>query len=307
MNTDEAWDISHEYYKKALHDEDENFIFEEAMELIYSSAAEAAKDSDMFNADAVAAAYNLACHYEKIGKFDLALKYYEISAGYGTSAAYGQIGRIYYYGLAGEVDYEKAYNNILQADKLEWYFEDYIISDMYRYGYYVEKNMQKSQQIIKDLYMKIKDNNIATANIPEIMVRVLPYIDDVEEMWDAVERTVSLLLDRLKANRDYTVTKEDESTMIAIHSYLEMMNLEMPNTDLFDFLYILKVRDVSIIQFFVNNQPYSIHIEVEDDGRESIEFGGKWYRDYIAFLNKAKIGNKLLRCYYEDIRGLYFE
>ena len=146
MNIDEAWDLSHEYYRKALHDEDENFIFEEAMEYIYSTSAEAAKDCDMFTADAMAGAYNLACHYEKIGKFDLALKYYEISAAYGTSAAYAQIGRIYYYGLAGEVDYEKAYNNIMQSSELNWHLAEYLISDMYKHGYYVEKSEEKNNK-----------------------------------------------------------------------------------------------------------------------------------------------------------------
>ena len=163
------------------------------------------------------------------------------------------------------------------------------------------------RRIINDLYEQIKDNNIATANIPEILIRAIPYIDNKDELFDALERAISLIINRLKANRDYTVNKEDESTMIAIHNYLEQLGLKMPAIDLFDFLYLIKVRDISIIQFKVNNQSYTVHISAEDDGTESIEFMGEWYRDYVSFLNKAKVSNMLLRCLYEDITDLHFE
>lgn len=45
----------------------------------------------MWKTDVRAAAYNLGSHYEKIGKHDLAIKYYKISEEYGCSFARDRI------------------------------------------------------------------------------------------------------------------------------------------------------------------------------------------------------------------------
>ena len=96
MDTSKAWEIVKSNSNLENATEDELILYEEALNYIFQNAFELCvdDDSDMWIADVEAGAFNLAAYYEKIGKFELALKYYGISKKFGCSFADIRINRI---------------------------------------------------------------------------------------------------------------------------------------------------------------------------------------------------------------------
>ena len=69
-----------------------------------------------------------------------ARKYYEVADRLGYTLASENLAYIFYYGFGTEVDYEKAYLYFTKAAFIGRYEATYKLGDMFRNGYYVEKN-----------------------------------------------------------------------------------------------------------------------------------------------------------------------
>ena len=69
-----------------------------------------------------------------------ARKYYEMADRLGYTLASENLAYIFYYGFGTEVDYEKAYLYFSKAALTGRYEATYKLGDMFRNGYYVEKN-----------------------------------------------------------------------------------------------------------------------------------------------------------------------
>ncbi len=91
------------------------------------------------------AANNLACLYYS-GRIDgepdynNARKYYEIASRFGYVLASENLAYIYYYGFGTDIDYSQAYKYFSKAALRGRYEAMYKVGDMFRYGYYVEKD-----------------------------------------------------------------------------------------------------------------------------------------------------------------------
>ena len=96
MNSDEAWEIVKRYSRVSDFAEDEMPLVEEALTHIYIEARNLYDEDHfyMWEADVEAGAYNLADYYEKVGKYELAIKYYQISIEHGCDFAQGRIENI---------------------------------------------------------------------------------------------------------------------------------------------------------------------------------------------------------------------
>jgi hypothetical protein len=96
MDNKKAWKIVNTFTGADHLSEDETILYEEALNYIFTVAFESneACGTDLFLTDVEAGAYNLAAYYEKIGKYELAMKYYEISKKYGCSLAEEAINKI---------------------------------------------------------------------------------------------------------------------------------------------------------------------------------------------------------------------
>lgn len=96
MDTDKAWEIVREFYRIEEFSEDETILYEEALNYILTEALELSEADDfyMWKTDVEAGAFNLAAYYEKIGKYELAMKYYTISEEYGCDFANERIERL---------------------------------------------------------------------------------------------------------------------------------------------------------------------------------------------------------------------
>lgn len=83
---------------------------------------------------------------------DKAIKYYNIACDMGFSMAWGNLGCCYYYGQ--KQNYRKAYKVFAEGAFLFNNIEClYMLGEMYQYGYYVKKHLDKA----KHLYFKALD------------------------------------------------------------------------------------------------------------------------------------------------------
>lgn len=110
--------------------------------------------------------------YYEDKQFDLALKYYEMAAGYDYESAYECLGYIWYYGRTGEKDYKKAFEYYSKAADMGNIVSAYKVADMYKNGYYVEKDYDKYCRTIEHLYPKVKDAKWLGEPLPEISLRL---------------------------------------------------------------------------------------------------------------------------------------
>ncbi len=96
MDTSKAWKIVESNFCVEDADEDELILYEEALNYIMQGALALCEEDDFYlwRAEAEAGAFNLADYYERIGKYELALKYYAISKKYGCDFAEERIERI---------------------------------------------------------------------------------------------------------------------------------------------------------------------------------------------------------------------
>lgn len=72
--------------------------------------------------------------------YEKAVYYYEASAKLGNAQAQENLGYCYYYGRLGTVDYEKAFRYFIKGALCKRITSLYKIGDMYKNGYFVEKD-----------------------------------------------------------------------------------------------------------------------------------------------------------------------
>lgn len=91
-------------------------------------------------------------------QFDLAEDYYLMAAKLNYVDAYECLGYIYYYGRVGQPDYEKAFHYYKLASDQGNIVAAYKLADMYKNGYYVQKDYPKYVQLSKAyiLYFKVQ-------------------------------------------------------------------------------------------------------------------------------------------------------
>lgn len=80
-----------------------------------------------------------------------------MAAEYDYDQAYECLGYIWYYGRTGKVDHKKAYEYFSKLMDKGNPVAAYKVADMYKNGYYVEKNQKKYEEIIEALYPKTED------------------------------------------------------------------------------------------------------------------------------------------------------
>ena len=116
--------------------------------------------------------YCLRPYYYDERQFELALKYYEMAAEYKFNSAYECLGYIWYYGRTGTRDYEKAFKYFSLAREGGNIVAAYKLADMYKNGYYVEKNYEKYCEIIEELYPVVNNASNLGEPLPEIFTRL---------------------------------------------------------------------------------------------------------------------------------------
>ena len=286
MKIPEARRMIREFYRNSNPTEDDRFRFVEAMRFLI----EETKSSD--------AMLELGGYYYDEKRFDLALKYYEMSAEYDNIDAFVCLGYIWYYGRTGEKNYEKAfyyYNRAAEAGDMN---AAYKVADMYKNGYYVEKNFEKYREIVEKLYRQIAEDGRGDHLLPEIYTRLAKIRADEGKTDEALS-----LYDEAREHLSWRIQRNPFFGSRSIMKWLirDVYRLQPFDPDdfgLYDLFYLLQTPVK--VRFFFEEQEYEVE-SVQEEGGIAVRFGETWFRDIDAFFEKAVLDGELLTTRYEEL------
>lgn len=238
--------------------------------------------------DAEAMGYLGGLYYEQ-EKYPLAEKYYLLSYENGNKAIANCLGFIYFYGRVGTPDYKKAFRYFSEAKELGDMEAAMKLADMYERGLGVEKDEKKYEEILRDLWKKLKDCNKLFEPIPEIAHR-LAYIDiqrgDLDEAEEMLFRGRSFIVQRIYYNAfwgNFIVARRTETLL----GQIGLIDEETP--EIFDLFYCLKTP--SRYSLFYAGNRYDISSFL-DEGKIRVRFGNQVYASIEDFLRKGVVKGK---------------
>lgn len=234
---------------------------------------------------------NLGGIYYEDRQFDLALKYYEMAASYDYDVAYECLGYIWYYGRTGERDYKKAFENFSKAAEVGNVVAAYKVADMYKNGYFVDKDYDKYCKTIESLYPRVKDSDWLNDPLPEISMRLAR----IRKEQGRIEEAIELLLEArpfLAQRIMYNPFFGDLNNMEwLIRDLYELIECDTSDLKLYDLHYVLK--SPAKVTFMYKNRKYEIE-SAEEGGTMAVRFGKKWFRSVQDFFEGSSIGSKKL-------------
>ncbi len=285
MTIQEANRIIRDFYDLSNPTEEEEFLYIEALSYLIAEK----NDPKVM--------MELGGYYYEQRNFDLALKYYEMASAFDLDAADECLGYIWYYGRTGERDYKKAFEHFSKSMKRGNLVCSYKVADMYKNGYYVEKDYEQYKSIIENLYPKIRKTQKLFDPLPEIYTRLARIRVEQERLDEAITLYVyakDFLAQRIKYHPFFgnlNIMKW------LIDDLYELIEFDEDNFRLFDLYYLLKTPNR--IQFELDGEKHLVE-SMEEEGNVVISFEGKWFRDRDDFFAKACIDDeKLTSLYYE--------
>lgn len=289
MTVTEAMQIEMNFYNKQSPTEAEVFAFTEALGLLIEETK-----SPRYMME-------LGGFYYEEKRFDLALKYYEMAAEYHYPEADICLGYIWYYGRTGKRDFEKAFHHYKRSMESGNLQAAYKVADMYKNGYYVEKDYDRYCAIIEELYPRIRNAMYLNDPLPEIYTR-LARIRIEQKSFDEAEELLiqarGFLAQRIAEHPFFG----DLNIMKWLMEDLQGLPIKQDpmDFDLFNLFTVLK--EPGLVHFPYGKEPHEVRAIIED-GECVICFDGKWFRTVDDFFAKAKIKGKLLTSIYQDLYG----
>jgi len=243
-------------------------------------------------------------YYDK-RMFDLALKYYELAQMQGSRWAWNGLGYIWYYGRTGTVDYEKAYHYFkkmidYKGDEIDDMYKTeawFKIADMYKNGYYVEKDYEKYKEIIERLYEEEK-NETVHEGYAEIYTRLAGIRTKERRIEEAVELYLDAKTDlivRLATNRFFG---DLNRINWLVNDLYELIEFDPTDFDLYDLFYLMKKEH--LVSFRHKKKKHEIESVFSQDEEMNIRFDDVWYRNINDFFIKTDLnGESIEHEYYE--------
>ena len=229
---------------------------------------------------------DLGAFYYEQRDFDLALKYYEMAAEKQNLYAVSNLGYIWYYGRTGEKNYEKAFFYFDQARKMGDLVAAYKVADMYKNGYFVEKDIKKYKQIIEELYPQVKDAQYLNDPLPEVFTRLAKIRTeegDTETALSLYDQARDFLSQRIQNHPffgDLNIMKW------LIQDVYQLRKFDKETFSLYDLFHLLQ-------------QPLKVHFSFDGDEHEiesaeeeasiAIRLDDQWYRTIDDFFLKAEL------------------
>ena len=279
MTIKEAHKIIDSFAHKNNYTEDEEFEYIEALDFMIRSSADPRY------------MMQLGGYYYGQRVFDLALKYYEMAAELDYEEANECLGYVWYYGRTGTKDYEKAFKYFTAAAKRGNTVAKYKIADMYKNGYFVEKDYEKYKKLIRELYPVVKDARYLGDPLPEVFTRLAAIEAEEGQIDSAIDlylRAKDFLAQRILYNPFFGNLNIMKWLIEDLYKLMEPDPIEM---DLFDLYYWL--TKPCKISFRTGGKRHEVSC-IEESGENVISFEGQWYRTVDAFFKKATIEDKLL-------------
>ena len=288
MTVDEARKIVADFDEnQGITDEDE-FMFIEAMNFLIEE--EKNPDDMMY----------LGGYYYEQKHFDLAHKSYEMAAAMDHDAAYECLGYIWYYGRTGERDYKNAFEYFSKLMDKGNPVATYKVADMYKNGYYVEKDEKKYEDIVKKLYKDVQECTNVFDPIPEVYTRLAKIKTkegDVDEAIGLYLRAKDWLAQRIRYNAFFGNLNIMKWLIDGLY---ELIEFDEEMFDFYDMYYLLKSPHK--IRFFYNKQ--ELQLESVMEGDECVVcFGDKWYHSRDDFFKDAMADGVKLTSVYDELYG----
>lgn len=288
MTISEADSICRAFYRKNNPTEDEEFVFTEALLFLIKETNDPEYMMD------------LGGWYYGKRNFVLALKYYEMAALLRYPPANECLGYVWYYGRTGVKDYEKAFKYFKAGMDDGNLVAAYKIADMYKNGYYVEKDYEKYKEIIEDLFPKVRGLKRTNDPVPEVYTR-LARIRSEEGKTDEAISLYLYAKDFLAQRIRYNPFWGNINIMLwLVDDLYKLVDIDAASFDFYDMYFLLK-RPVKI-RFKRGRKVYEVEA-VEEDGEIHIRFGDKWFRNRDEFYKKAEIGTSLATDIYDELSG----
>lgn len=165
-----------------------------------------------------------------------ALKYYTLAADGGCRQAQENLGYCYYYGRDTAVDYKKAFHYFALGAFDGHIRSLYKIGDMYRKGYYVEKNEIEAYRIYERCFETMTDRAMPLVGA-DVMMRIADcYFEgigteiDYTLALDYYQKAEHLFYTRLK-NGDFLIKNNYEKVIARQEEARKKMKDELPNYD----------------------------------------------------------------------------
>ncbi len=284
MTVKEAREIVKSFDEGRKFTDEEEFMFIEAMNFLIEE-----------NKDPRDMMY-LGGYYYELKHFDLALKYYEMAAAMDYDEAYECLGYIWYYGRTGERDYKKAFEYFTKMMDKGNLVAAYKVADMYKNGYYVDKDMNKYRSIIEDLYKRVQNCGNVFDPVPEVYTRLARIREEEGKEEDAVNLYLiakDWLAQRIRFNAFFgnlNIMKW------LIDDLYELIEFDEDWFDFYDLYYLL--RSPNKIRFFYDDEEMNLESIMEGD-ECVVCFNEKWYHSRDDFFKDAatKDGTKLTAIY----------
>ena len=289
MTETEARCLITDYYLSESHTEDDKFMFVEALRFLID---EYHNPNDM---------HNLAWFHAEEKDFRLYQKYLEMAAEYGYRPSYESLGYLWYYGQTGTVDYEKAFRYFsMGAESCDDHLRigcEYKIADMYRFGYFVEKDEEKYVEIIERLYEECSHPEDLFSLIPPEflpwpalnyrMAGILESEGNITEALHLLGEARTGFAEYLRSNPSWWGNIEEMEKVVL------MMHRLSPSTDglsdLYDLFWLSEKE--CCLTFRYRGIPCTVEC-IAEDGKMVIRFNNRWYRSISDFFEKAKIGGR---------------
>lgn len=279
MDSKQAKRIINHYYRKGNPTDSDKFLYTEALGYLI----ETENDPHYM--------MELGGYYYGVRKFDLALRYYEMAADLDYEEAYSCLGYVWYYGRTGVKDYKRAFEYFSKCAKKGDMVAAYKIADMYRNGYYVQKDMIKYKSIIEKLYRKVRRQDDLNAPIPEIYTRLAKIRQDESRIDEAVDLYIQakfFLSQRISYNAFFGNLNIMDWL---VNDLYQIIDFDDTDFDLFDLYYLMK--NPVKVTFRYEQKKYTVE-SFQEEQECTVKFQNKWYRSVSDFISKATINGENL-------------
>lgn len=286
MTISDAKRVARRYHSIVNPSQEEKFCYTEALDFLISKTG----DSDIM--------VELGAFYYEQRDFTLALKYYEMAAEKQNLYAISNLGYIWYYGRTGEKNYEKAFFYFDTARKMGDLVAAYKVADMYKNGYFVEKDIVKYKQIIEDLYPKVKDAQYLGDPLPEVFTRLAKIrteegdIDTALSLYDQARDFLSQRIQDHPFFGDLNIMKW------LIQDVYQPRKFDEEAFGLYDLFYLLQ-QPLKVL-FSFDGDEHEIE-SAEEEAAIAVRLDDQWYRTIDDFFLKAELDGVQLTFLEDDL------
>lgn len=244
----------------------------------------------------------LGGRYHASYQFDLSYKYYEMAAQYDNLDAYEGLGYIWLCGYLGKTDYKKAFEYFSKAAEQGNLVAEYKIADMYKEGYYVEKNIEKHEEMIEEIHSKLGLSSSIMDPVPEVnlrLARIRMAHGRTREAKTLLTHARSFLKHRIFYNAffGYLVTMR-----AIIEEYYSLVEFDSRKIDIYDLFYLME-RDYKVR---LNHQGKTYYFEPSKEGSTTTvhlyseeDAEGNWFTSIQSLFENPTINDDYLMnlCY----------